>query len=440
MATTSIWSIKNNLKQSINYIINPEKTINKDYGKSSYSYLEIENTENNYKNEKVCYVSSINCSERNSYEDMLFTKEEYGKTNGILGFHGYQSFKEGEVTSDIAHEIGVKFAEEMFKDFEVVVATHQNTNHIHNHFIVNSVSFKTGKKYNNNRTNLAKLRHISDSLCAEYGLSTLDEDIGYKNTYKNKVLSDDYYRILKEDLDNIISYSVTLKQVFDRMRTLGYKIYSHNGIITIYKDNEDKVRIEKAFGKEYSKDNISQRLYLSRQIVFKPIPQKSIFEEYLKNNESHKGIYGLYLYYCYLLGVFPTNHPKQYLPYSIRKEITKLDEYSNQIVFMKKNNIETEEDLNNFSKINYDEYKNLMDKREKLWKQYHEVKNEEDKSKILSEINDIQPKIKELRKYDKYCKSIKKRAKSMQDNINNFDEDIQKEKDNCAYHFSLLNK
>ena len=121
MATTSIWSIKNNLKQSINYIINPEKTINKDYGKNSYSYLEIENTENNYKNEKVCYVSSINCSERNPYEDMLFTKEEYGKTNGILAFHGYQSFKEREVSADIAHEIGVKFAEEMFKDYDISI-------------------------------------------------------------------------------------------------------------------------------------------------------------------------------------------------------------------------------------------------------------------------------------------------------------------------------
>ena len=430
MATTSIWSIKNNLKQSINYIINPEKTINKNYGKNSYSYLETENTENNYKNEKVCYVSSINCSERNPYEDMLFTKEEYGKANGILAFHGYQSFKEGEVTSDIAHEIGVKFAEEMFKDFEVVVATHQNTNHIHNHFIVNSVSFKTGKKYNNNRTNLAKLRHISDSLCAEYGLSTLDEDIGYKNTYKNKVLSDDYYRIIKEDLDDVISYSVTLKQVFDRMRILGYKIYSNNGIITIYKDNEDKVRIEKAFGKEYSKDSISKRLYLSRQIVFKPIPQKSIFEEYLKTNESHKGIYGLYLYYCYLLGVFPKNHPKQYLPYSIRKEISKLDKYSNQVRFMANNNIETKEDLEYFSKTNYEEYRNLMGKRENLWKRYHRAKTEEDKSKIPTEINDIQPKIKELRKYDKYCKDIFERSESIQNNLNNFDKDMQKEKDN----------
>ena len=219
-------------------------------------------------------------------------------------------------------------------------------------------------------------------------------------------------------------------RIVQRTRELGYKIYSKNDTITICKDNEDKVRIEKAFGKEYSKNSISKRLYLSRQTVFKPISQKSIFEEYLKTNESHKGIYGLYLYYCYLLGIFPKRHPKQYLPYSIRKEITKLDEYSNQIIFMKKNNIETEEDLNNFSKNNYDEYKNLISKRENLWKQYHKIKTEGDKSKILSEINDIQPKIKELRKYDKYCKSIKERVKSIQININSFDKDIQKEKDN----------
>ena len=179
MATTSIWSIKNNLKQSINYIINPEKTINKDHGKKSYNYLEINTTKYNFKNEKVCYVCSLNCSEDNLYEDMKFTKERFRKTDGILAFHGYQSFKENEVTPDIAHEIGVKFAEEMFKDYEVVVSTHQNTNHIHNHFILNSVSFKTEKKYNNNRPNLSKLGQISDAICSEYGLSVLDEDIGY---------------------------------------------------------------------------------------------------------------------------------------------------------------------------------------------------------------------------------------------------------------------
>ena len=91
---------------------------------------------------------------------------------------------------------------------------------------------------------------------------------------------------------------------------------------------------------------------------------------------------------------------------------------------MANNNIETKEDLEYFSKTDYEEYRNLMGKR------YHRAKTEEDKSKILTEINDIQPKIKELRKYDKYCKDIFERSESIQNNLNNFDKDMQKEKDN----------
>ena len=97
---------------------------------------------------------------------------------------------------------------------------------------------------------------------------------------------------------------------------------------------------------------------------------------------------------------------------------------------MTNNNIETKEDLEYFSETNYEEYRNVMGKREKLWKRYNRAKSEEDKSKILTEINDIQPKIKELRKYDKYCKRIKERTKSIQNDLNNFDKDVQREKDN----------
>ena len=97
---------------------------------------------------------------------------------------------------------------------------------------------------------------------------------------------------------------------------------------------------------------------------------------------------------------------------------------------MATNKIETKENLDNFAKTNYEEYKNLMGKRENLWKKYHRAKTEEQKSEILAEINNIQPVIKELRKYDKYCKNIKDRSESMQNNLDNFDKDIQKEKDN----------
>ena len=229
---------------------------------------------------------------------------------------------------------------------------------------------------------------------------------------------------------NVISYSLTLKQLFERMRSLGYKVYSRNDIITIYRDGEYKVRIENVFGEEYSKERLKQRLYLSKQIVFKPMSQKSIIEEYSKTNKPHKGIYGLYLYYCYLLGVFPKNHPKQYLPYSIRKEVYKLEQISQQVRFMHEKNIVTKEDLDNYSKNNSDELSELKGKRENLWRRYHRAKTEYKQTQILAEINDIQPKIKELYKYDKYCKEITKRAEGIQNNLNNFNKDIQKEKDN----------
>ena len=178
-------------------------------------------------------------------------------------------------------------------------------------------------------------------------------------------------------------------------------------------------------------DGKSERLYLSRQITFRPMYQKSIFEEYSKTNKLHKGIYGLYLYYCYLLGVFPKNHPKQYLPYSIRKEVYKLEQISQQVRFMHEKNIVSKEDLDNYSKINSNELSELKEKKENLWRRCHRAKTDEKKNEILAEINDIQPKIKELYKYDKYCKEITKRAEDIQNNLNNFDKDIQKEKDNA---------
>jgi len=97
---------------------------------------------------------------------------------------------------------------------------------------------------------------------------------------------------------------------------------------------------------------------------------------------------------------------------------------------MVSNKIETKEDLESFEKNNYEEYRRLLGKRENLWKRYHRTKSEEDKSKILAEINSIQPTIKELRKYDNYCKEIRNRSEYIQNNLNNFDKDSIKEKDN----------
>ena len=435
MATTSTWSIKNNLKVSLDYIMNPEKTINNDYGNNYYKVLELSsNKDYDFKNELSHYVSGVNCITDYAYDDMMSTKRQYGKTDGIIAFHSYQSFKEGEVTPDIAHEIGVKLAEEMWNDYEVVVATHQNTNHIHNHFIINSVSYKTGKKYNNNKSAYARLRHISDALCQEYGLSTLKEDTKYKNSYKNKWKVNDYYRIAKEDIDTIISESISSKQFLAKLRQLGYLYYIKYDKLTIYKENEEKIRIEKQFGSNYSLDKINERISKSMYKYYKPMSQKTIYQQYLlKSKIKHKGIYGLYLYYCYLLKVFPQEHPKQNLPYSIRKDIKKLDQISEETRFMVSNKIETLEDLTSFREQNSINLEQSIGKRANLWRKYKRAKTEDDKIKIYNEIELLYPKIKELYNNRRYCDSISKRSIQIQNNIDNFDKNIviNRDKDNA---------
>ena len=111
-------------------------------------------------------------------------------------------------------------------------------------------------------------------------------------------------------------------------------------------------------------------------------------------------------------------------------EVYKLEQFSQQVRFMHEKNIVAKEDLDNFAKNNSDELSELKGKRENLWKRYHRARTKEKQTQILAEINDIQPKIKELYKYDKYCKEITKKAEGIQNNLNNFDKDIQKEKDN----------
>ena len=178
MATTGIWKIDKRLDNVLVYTTNVEKTKNEEYNKEFYCNLHnvIDYIEDDYKTEKQLYVTGINCEPTTALEEMTITKERFHKTNGILGFHAFQSFKEGEVTPELAHKIGVQLAEEMWGDrFEVVVSTHLNTKHYHNHFVLNSVSFVDGKRYYDKRDTYAELRRISDSLCEEYGLSVIQE-------------------------------------------------------------------------------------------------------------------------------------------------------------------------------------------------------------------------------------------------------------------------
>ena len=113
----------------------------------------------------------IHCRADHAWENMRAVQERFGKTDGVVALHAYQSFREGEVTQEQCHEIGVALARKVWgKRFQVLVATHMNTDNLHNHFVINSVSYVDGKKYEQRRSQYAEFRAASDKLCREYGL------------------------------------------------------------------------------------------------------------------------------------------------------------------------------------------------------------------------------------------------------------------------------
>ena len=119
-------------------------------------------------------VTGINCLPASAYREFVSTKLFYRKDSGRMFYHLLQSFSPDEaITPETAHEIAVKFASEQFQGYEVLVATHVDREHIHSHFIINSVNSDMGNKYHADKDAIQKLRDASDKLCLEYGLTVV---------------------------------------------------------------------------------------------------------------------------------------------------------------------------------------------------------------------------------------------------------------------------
>lgn len=164
--------LKIDLDHVVHYVEDEEKTVD-----AVIDYVNNDNKTNEKK-----YVTCINCDSFDPCKSMMNTKKFFNDHKQIMAFHGYQSFEPGEVSSEVAHEIGVKLVEELYGNrFEVVVATHVDKNHIHNHFLLNSTSFVDGKRFCNTKKDYQMLRETSDKLCLEYGLSVIKKS---KKIYK----------------------------------------------------------------------------------------------------------------------------------------------------------------------------------------------------------------------------------------------------------------
>ena len=435
MATTKIWKVESRIDNAINYIKNKEKTKNDCYEFGMDNFENVRDVlmyaTNADKTEKQFYVTGINCKAEDAAKEMELAKMIHGKTNGILAFHGEQSFKEGEVTPELAHEIGVKLANEMWGDrFQVVVTTHLNTNHIHNHFVLNSVSFKDGKKYYSNRENTALLRKTSDELCEEYGLSVLEEKtcksgINFENYYKKNTRESDYIQFAKEDLDYAIKHALSLKQFENILASMGYKYYYRSGKLSIRKEPYKRyIRVERRFGEEYSIENIKQKildnpLENTEKVSFVIIlPSKRfIYHGQAKKLKKAKGLIALFRYYCFLLKVYPKKQQQYRMSPEMRREVKRLEQYSAEANMLSKYKLKTLEDVRNYKELKQDELKDLYNERNRLYYKRKSLDGETEKDAVTEDIMKVTDKIKDVNKVLFYCDDIVDRSAKMVEDI-----------------------
>ncbi len=358
MAVTSIWGIKGRFDRLINYAVNPEKTVkeNPDALQNLHSIDDlILYTTDEIKTEKCLYVTGIKCNPETAAEDFKNTKKHWGKTGGIVAFHGIQSFAKGEVDPKTANEIGVELAKRLWGDrFEVVVATHSNTSHIHNHFCINSVSIMDGNKYNDCKETYRRMREESDRLCKEYDLSVIehpkDKGMSYAEWRAEKNGQPTVRGAIREAIDIAERGSMTESEFLDAMEQMGFVIDRKGKYPKIKHNGDERFVRFKSLGEGYDYDEIIDRVYHNDYPEYPDYAEQEspqqIFSDYPGKKVSAFGYTAVYHCYCKAL-IIATERPEtnKRIYALVRQDTTKMQSYSDQNRLLSEHHIETPEQL-----------------------------------------------------------------------------------------------
>ena len=248
MAVTGLWAVKSRLDHLVNYVSDPLKTVIQ-YTTDSGKTLDKE------------YVTCLNCSYVDPKSSMENTKKLFNDESKILAFHGFQSFEEDEVSADLAHQIGVEFAEKMWGErFEVIVTTHLNADNIHNHFLLNSTSFVDGKRYCNTYNDIQKMRNVSDELCREHGLSVIEQRKNVSKSRGSYFKNETLRSLIKEDIDEALNICFTKTQFLNELELLGYEVEIKEKNISVLHPLAKKPIRLKSLGSNYTNEKIIERI------------------------------------------------------------------------------------------------------------------------------------------------------------------------------------
>ena len=428
MATTSLWAIRTTdsksaravVKQLVEYAENEEKTTK---GKqSSFGNEKHSNAGNGQKvvlssaddqstvqsvlgymadkNEGMRYVSGINCNPETAAEEMITTRTRWTVRGNRVAYHGYQSFLPGEGTPGQVHQIGVELARSLWGDrFEVVVATHLDRAHLHNHFLINAVSFLDGKKFVWD-TEFPQMQARSDEICQREGLSILDNSLTDRKRSRGAIRAENEGRptllsILKEDIDSCIAVSSTIEEWMEMMVEKGYRLDLAGRYLKVFPYGHKKaIRIERRFGEEYSLSGIEEQIrnhaFASSDVELTEDAQEKVYQIVMLDTDSGveekspaieansssdiprhpQGIQATYIGFLVKIGFQATKGRIARTHYLLREELTKLDRYIEESKFLIREGIRTEKELMDRQKMDRKESvalsRNLLSCKRKL--------------------------------------------------------------------------
>ena len=445
MAVTKIWNIRGKAGSPLEYIANPEKT-QREFSESERQALAdvIAYAANEDKTEKLFYTTGINCSVEFARDQFDTTKLRFGKTGGNVAYHAYQSFAPGEVTPDEAHAIGVQLAKELWGDrFQMVVATHTNSHCVHSHIVINSVSFRDGKKFHDCRDTYKQLREMSDRICLEHGLSIVDTPRGRgvsQYVYKmEKAGMPTRYNVARQAIDEAVSLSLNIDEFKSELRRRGYnyRFDPQRKYWTVTPPGWKKsIRIHQ-LGSDYTRESIERRIYENDPSV----RTERIRQSYRITNHynlrrridrimGRTGLEKLFLRYCYELGYLPKyrQNPTR-LHIVLKEDLLKCDQYSEQAKLLSKYRVNTDEDLSILMERIGARMKELSSERDELRLTAKRVLPTAETDKAREDAKELTHAIRELRHEAKVCREVQERTGHVRENLEIIDRDRQREKE-----------
>ena len=364
MAVTSLWRVKGYIGKVVMYAMNPEKTTETETYETDKADGSAESTlggvvsyvERDEATNLKSLVYGIKCHKDTAVKDMMAVKNSFKKTDGVIAYHGYQSFAEGEVTPDQAHEIGKALAKELWGDrFQVLVTTHlDKDSHIHNHFVINTVSFVDGKKFFRSNKDYYRMREVSDRLCKEYGLSVIrrpkEKGMNYAEWQAEKNGQPTLRGSIREAIDIAIRGSMTESEFFDAMDQMGFVIDTHGKYPKIKHIGDDRFVRFKSLGPGYSLDEILDAVYENDNPKRPRYPEQESPQQIFTDYPGVKVASMTYtaVYHCYYKALLitkerPATNRKVYA--LVKQEHNRMKSYSDQNTLLSEHHIESPEEL-----------------------------------------------------------------------------------------------